>query len=359
MKIKMNSRERVIKTYNFELPDKIPVDFCADTPVYDALIARVGVKDQLSLMEYFNIDFRWARPGWVGPMLKTSNGRITDYFGIPREGVDFGYATTRPLADVKTTREVEDYINNKNNLWPRAEYYDFEVFLEEAKRFRDEGYAVYGGQWGWFFSAACDLVGMDKFFIMMFDLPEVAFKIMEMLSDTFMECNEIMFHKAKGYIDIYFTGDDYGQQCGPLVSPELWRKLIKPHAKKLFNHAKKFNLFIDQHSCGSITYILDDLIEIGLNSIEPVQVRAHDMEFKSLVDRYAGRVVLHGSIDTQQTLTFGSTEDVRKEVISRIELFKNKGGFILAPSQHFLTDIPLENILTMYKTAEEFRNLQG
>ena len=354
----MNSRERVLKTYNFELPDKIPLDFCADDPVYDALIEKVGVKDQLSLMEYFNIDFRWARPAWIGPELVTSDGQRTDYFGIPREGVDFGYAKERPLANMKTPKEVEEYISNKENMWPRAEYWDYDVFTTEAKTFRNEGYAVYGGQWAWFFTAACDLVGMDKFFIMMLEKPDVAYKIMEMLSDTFMESSEIMFQKAKGDIDIYFTGDDYGQQAGPLISAELWRKLVKPHAKKLFSHAKKYDLYIDQHSCGSITYILDDLIAIGLNSLEPVQVRAHDMEFKSLVDRYSRKVVLHGSIDTQKTLTFGSKEDVRDEVISRISLFKDKGGFILAPSQHFLVDIPLENILIMYETAEKFRNIE-
>ena len=82
------------------------------------------------------------------------------------------------------------------------------------------------------------------------------------------------------------------------------------------------------------------------------------MEFSSLVERYAGRVVLHGSIDTQKTLTFGSKEDVRNEVISRIDLFKDRGGFILAPSQHFLVDIPLKNIIIMYETAEKFRNIK-
>ncbi len=149
----MNSRERVIKTYNFQIPDRIPIDFCADEPVYDALIKKTGVKSQLELMEYFHIDFRWARPKWVGPEMKTSDGKRTDYFWIPREGVDFGYAVEHPLAHIKTIKDVENY------NWPKPEYYDYDIYVEEAKKFKEEGYAVYGGHWGWFFGAATDLDG--------------------------------------------------------------------------------------------------------------------------------------------------------------------------------------------------------
>ena len=103
-----------------------------------------------------------------------------------------------------------------------------------------------------------------------------------------------------------------------------------------------------------MTYIIDDLIDIGLNTIEPVQVRAYDMDFESLVKKYAGKVVLQGLVDTQKTLPFGSTEDVKREELSRIKLFKNKGGFVLGSTQHLLSEIPLENILTMYEVAYRY-----
>ncbi|MCL5772201.1 MAG: hypothetical protein M1479_08000 [Actinobacteria bacterium] len=344
----MTSKERVIQTYNFQIPDRIPIDFCADEPVYDALIKRTGVKDQLELMKCFHVDFRWARPKWIGPEMRTSDSRKTDYFWIPREGVDFGYAVEHPLSNVQTIKDVENY------NWPKPEYYDYDVYLEEAKKFSNEGYAVYGGHWGWFFGAATDLVGMEKFMMMMFDKPDIAFKVMEKITDFFYECSKIMFEKAKGYIDIFFTGDDYGQQNGPLVSLSMWRNLIKPHVKRLYSLAKQYDLYITQHSCGSITYVLVDLIELGLNAIEPVQVRAYDMNFESLVDRYKGKVVLQGSIDTQKTLPFGTPKDVKEEVLSRIKLFKDKGGFVLGPSQHLLSEIPLENIIMMYDTAYNF-----
>lgn len=343
----MNSKERVIKTYNFELPDRIPLDFCADDPVYDELIREVGVKGQLELMEYFHIDFRWARPKWIGPEMKDSSGRRTDYFGIPREGVDFGYAVEHPLSDIKTIEDIENYD------WPKPEYYDYEVYVEEAKRFSQEGYAVFGGHWGWFLGAASDLVGMEKLMILMVEEPEIANSVFEKVLDFFYQCSDIMFQKAKGYVDIFFTGDDYGQQNGPLMSLDMWKKLIRPHVKRLYGLAKEHGLYITQHSCGSVTYILDELIALGLDALEPVQVRAYDMGFESLVKRYSGKVVLQGSIDTQKTLPFGTPEDVEEEVISRIKLFKQRGGFVLGPTQHLLSEIPIKNIIAMYGAAYE------
>lgn len=347
----MNSRERVIKTYNFQLPDRIPIDFCAEESVYNKLMEKVAVKDQLELMNYLCVDFRWARHKWIGPDLKTPDGITTDFFGIPRKGLGFGYPVVHPLNYIETVKDVDAY------KWPKPEYLDYEVYVNEAKRFREEGFAVYGGLFSWVFTGACDLVGFEKFMMLLIDKPEVANKVMEKMTDFFTSCSKIMFEKSKGFIDIFFTGDDYGHQTGPLVSLELWRKMVKPHVKRIFSLAKFFDLYIIHHSCGSITSYLNDLIEIGLNAIEPVQVRAFDMGFESLVKRFKGKVVLHGSIDTERTLLFGSVEDVQNEVISRINLFKDKGGFIIAPTQHLLPGVPLDNILAMYKAAYEYGKL--
>ena len=347
----MDSRERVIKTYNFQLPDRIPIDFCAEESVYNKLIEKVGVKDQLELMSYLNVDFRWARPEWIGPELKTSDGIPTDFFGIPRGGWGWGYPVRNPLKNIETVEDVEKY------NWPKPEYWDYEFYVNEAKRFREEGYAVYGGLFSWIFTGACDLVGMEKFMIMMLDKPEVANKVMEKMTDFFTSCSKIMFEKSKDFIDIFFTGDDYGQQAGPLISLDLWRKLVKPHVKRVYSLAKSYDLYIVNHSCGSITSFLNDLIDMGVNAIEPIQVRAFDMDFESLVKRFGGRVVLHGSIDTERTLPFGSDKDVKNEVISRIELFKDRGGFIIGPTQHLLPIIPCENILAMYEAAYKYGKL--
>jgi len=293
----MTSKERVLKTYEFKLPDRVPVDFCACEAVYNSLIKKLGVKEQLELMEALHVDFRWARAPWIGPELKAPDGTPTDYFGIPRAGVgDFGYPVKHPLKNMSSVKDIENY------PWPSPDFFDYGVFREETEKF--EEHAVLGGGWSWF-------------------------------------------------------GDDYGTQQGPLISLSMWRKLIIPHIKRLYSLAKSYSLKIMQHSCGSVEVFLPDLIEIGLDAIEPVQVRARGMDIERLLKKYRGKLIFHGSIDTQHTLPFGNLEDVKREVLHRIELFKRYRGLVIAPSQHLLPEIPLENILVMYETAYEFGKLNN
>ncbi len=345
-KERMTSKERVLRTYHFEKPDRVPIDFCACEEVYQRMQDHFGT-DQLGMLEKIHVDFRWARPAWIGPALVSEEGIPTDYFGIPRAGVgDFGYPLQRPLAHLESEKDLEAH------PWPTAEMWDYEVFAEECERF--EQYAVYGGGWAWFFEAAAELVGMEKFFVMLYDDPALAYKLITRVADFFYDISKRMYEKAGDKVDIFFMGDDYGTQSGPLISLKMWRKFIKPHLARLYDLAKEYDLLIMQHSCGSVVEFLPDMMELGLNIIEPVQVRAYGMDPKELVNKFGGKLCFHGSMDTQQTLPFGTPEDVRQEVLDRIATFREVGGFTISPTQHLLPEIPLENILTMYETAYQY-----
>ena len=343
----MSSKERVTKTYNFERPDRFPIDFCACIVIYDELRDKLKCTDDLELMDTFHVDFRWARPVWIGPELIASNGEPTDYFGVPRKGVgDFGNATGHPLSHLKSEDDIKSY------SWPEIDYFDYNVYAEECDKY--EEYAVLGGGWSWFFDAACDLVGMDKFLMMLHDNPELAYKLLERITDFFYNISNRMFETAADKTDIFFTGDDYGAQHAPLISLEMWRKLVKPHIKRLYGLAKSYDLKIMQHSCGSVSCFISDLIECGLDIIEPVQVRASGMSPDELVRTYGGKLCFHGGIDTQQTLPFGTPDDVRREVRERIETFRPYGGYTISPTQHLMPEIPLDNIVAMYESAYEY-----
>ena len=342
----MTSKERVRRTYNFERADRVPIDFCACQEVYDRLMAHYGVATGLELMERLHVDFRWARPGWIGPEMKDKQGRPTDYFWIPRAGAgDFGYAVENPLAQVKSVAEVEAY------PWPTAEMCDYDVYAEQCEQF--EEYAVLGGGWCWFFDAASDLVGMERWMPMLIEEPEICHAILGKTADFFYESTRRMFEKAGAKTDVFFTGDDYGTQRGPMISLPMWREFARPHVERLYGLAKSYGLKIMQHSCGGVRAFLPDLMECGLNILEPVQVRARGMDPKELARDFGGRLCFHGSIDTQQTLPFGTPEDVRREVRDRIETFRPYGGFTIAPSQHLMPEIPTENIVAMYTAAWE------
>jgi uroporphyrinogen decarboxylase len=264
-------------------------------------------------------------------------------------GCGYGYNVDPPLAQVKTKRDVDAF------PWPTCDMFDYSSIDEECEKFAR--YALFGGQWGGPFTQACDLVGTEKFLMMMVEQPELAYYIMGRIVKFFNSCSVRQYEAAKGRLDIYFAGDDFGIQHGTTISRKLWKEMVMPHVKPSWDLAHKNGLLVELHSCGSIADFLPDMIEMGLNAIEPVQVRARDMEFESLVRRFAGKVVLHGSIDTQQTLPFGTPDDVRREVKSRCDLFRARGGFVLGASQHLMPEIPLENIYAMYDAAKECRGL--
>jgi uroporphyrinogen decarboxylase len=349
----MTSKERVLRNYTFQGVDRFTIDFCAESKVYALLREHYGVPDDLALMERLHVDFRYPKPRWIGFPLVDEQGRPTDYFGIPRAGAgDFGYAVVHPLSEVQSIAEVEAYPK-----WPTADMWDYGRYTEDCRSFDD--FAVLGGAWGWFFEAACELVGMDRFFLLIHDKPEVARAILERVVRFMERTSEIMFEKAGRYIDICFTGDDYGFQSGPMMSMKMFREFVQPFLRRIYDVGRRNGKLVMHHSCGSVVRWIPTFLEMGLNILEPVQVGADSMNARDLAARYGGRLCFHGSIDTQNTLPFGTPDDVRREVRDRVETFLPFGGFTIAPSQHLMSDIPLANIVAMYDAALDYACLAG
>jgi len=341
----MNSKERVLRNYTFQRVDRFTIDFCAESAVYARLRDYYGVQTDLELMETLHVDFRYPKPNWIGFPLVDKEGRSTDYFGIPRAGHgDFGYPIVHPLAHVESIADVEAY-----PYWPTADMWDYDQYERDCRQF--DQHAVLGGAWAWFFEAACELVGMDRFFLLIHDQPEVAHALLEKTTGFMERTSEIMFEMAGKYIDICFTGDDYGFQQGPMMSSRMFDGFVRPYLQRIYDVARKNGKLMMHHSCGSVAAFIPAFMNMGLNILEPIQVRAAGMDPGELARKYGGRLCFHGSMDTQGTLPFGTPEDVRREVRERIATFKPYGGFTIAPSQHLLTDIPVENIAAMYDEA--------
>jgi uroporphyrinogen decarboxylase len=341
----MTSKQRVLRNYSFQPIDRFTIDFCASSDVYARLRQHYGVATDLDLMETLHVDFRYPKPNWIGFPLTDAEGHPTCYFGIPRAGVgDFGYPLRHPLAGVQSIAEVEAY-----PYWPTAEMWDYHQYAEDCQRF--EEYAVLGGAWAWFFEACSELVGMEHWFYLLADKPEVARAMLEKAT-TFMErTSELMFEKAGKNIDICFSGDDYGVQCGPLMGKRMFNDFVRPYLQRIWDVGRRNGKLVMHHSCGSVAALVPTFIEMGLNILEPIQVGAANMDPAELARKHGGKLCFHGSIDTQRTLPFGTPDDVRAEVRQRVETFRPYGGFTISPSQHLLEDIPTENIVAMYDEA--------
>jgi uroporphyrinogen decarboxylase len=162
------------------------------------------------------------------------------------------------------------------------------------------------------------------------------------------EFNRELLSKIGDRIEVYAIWDDVAMQSGIMISPPLWRKLLKPWFKKMIAEAKKYDLIVFYHCCGSYHEIVSDLIDIGVDILDPVQTSAKDWDLLTLKKRYGKNLCFHGGYDMQKLLT-GSPGDIKKEGEKIKRIFDNEGGIILGPSAEITPDVPVENIIAMYR----------
>jgi uroporphyrinogen decarboxylase len=156
-------------------------------------------------------------------------------------------------------------------------------------------------------------------------------------------------------IDVVVVSDDLGGENGPLISPELYRELVKPAQKKLWQFIKSnTEAYLFLHSCGSIYRFIPDLIEIGVDILNPIQVAAKDMDTRRLKDEFGDKLIFWGGIDTQRILPFGSPEDVESEVKKRIADMAPGGGYVLTAVHNIQAGVSPENICMMYDAARKW-----
>jgi uroporphyrinogen decarboxylase len=166
---------------------------------------------------------------------------------------------------------------------------------------------------------------------------------------------EYFLSEVGEYLDVFQLADDLAMQNGPYMSPELYREMIKPHQVELFRFVKELTpAKIYYHSCGSVAGLLDDLIDVGVDILNPVQVSADGMETNQLKQRFGDRLSFWGAIDTTAVLPKGTVDDVQNEVKKRIHDLAPGGGFVLASVHNLQPDIPPENILAMFEAVSQY-----
>lgn len=343
--MKMNARERVMRTIQHQEADRVPMFMdCTTEDVLSSLIAHVGAKDEEDMLRQLEIDCRWCNcMEDMCPVNTYQDGTYVDMWGVEK-AIYGGIPISHPLANAESVADLENYSH-----WPTPDQIDYDKYVRKMEQFGE--YAVFGGMWSPFLEQASLLVGMDNLMIWMYEEPEMVHWLLDKTSSFYLECNRRMFEKAGDRMQIFFMGDDYGTQNSLLYGEKLWREFIGPRLKKLYDLAKSYGYYVQQHSCGSVVRLIPDLIELGLDGLHPIQVTARDMDPKTLKEKYGDKLYFAGSVDAMRTLIRGTPEQIEEEIKSRMQILGKDGGFIFGPSQGFLPEIPVENIALMYRLA--------
>ena len=198
-----------------------------------------------------------------------------------------------------------------------------------------------------YYERAWSLTGMENL-LMNFLLEP---KFVDDLFDRILQYNLKIIDAALPYdIDGFYFGDDYGQQTGMIMSPDTWRRFIKPGLKSMFERVKSAGKIVALHSCGNISDILPDLIEIGLDAYQTVQPEVYDL--KKLKTEYGRDLTFWGAIGTQRLLPFAKPEELTAAVRDTLRVMSAGGGYIAAPTHQAPPDIPAENIVALVETLK-------
>jgi uroporphyrinogen decarboxylase len=308
-----------------------------------------GFSSEEEVYTHFDIDIRTAAPAYTGPERgrRELEGRDYEYegmFGEWRRAVWDGreYNTVcfgHPLDEAETADDVDSMM-----IWPKPEWFDYDSFGEKLSRMGDK--AVIIGHWGPFQTSA-NLRAEEKLYMDMALNPDLAHRIFQGMHEFQMWHYRNMLEAGGGRIDILRTHDDYGTQRGMLFSIEMWRDYFKTYTRELADLAHRYGAFFQQHSCGAVRPVIPDLIECGVDSIEPIQP-VEGMDPEDLATEFGRKITFCGGIDTQHLLPYGTQEEVRAETQRYVNALGRDGGYILYPSQAWESCVPIPNIEALY-----------
>lgn len=376
----MNSRERVLTALNHKIPDMVPIDLAATTvtsisiPAYGKLREYLGMEPdpdprishihqgtiypKEDLFQHYEVDFRTvfmkkSPRGFVARELPDKS--FYDEYNILWKKVAHDYAPVKyPL--VNSTLEDLD-----KATWPDPYAPDRVAGLrEEAKElYENTDYAVVAdimcrGP----FELAVKLRGYEKLLLDLVMDTKYATALLDKITDTVIGLWDVYLDAVGDYVQIVCQGDDVGMQTGLFISPEMYRRFIKPCHKRIYDFIhSKTEAKVFMHSCGSIYDIIPDLIEIGVEVLNPLQYGAAKMDLVKLKDEFGRDLCFWGGgIDTQQVLPHATLEDIEEEVNRNIEVMAADGGYVFALTHNVQPDVPPHSLDKAYKTALRYRS---
>ena len=243
--------------------------------------------------------------------------------------------------------DIDDPTDVELFPWPDPALYLDGKESRRLARSVDPSYVRMGVMWSAHFQDACAAFGMEKALMVMLMNPELFVAVIDRITDFYLKANELFYEATKGYLDAVLIGNDFGSQCGLMVDPESLRAYVFPGTKKLIDQAKSYGLKVIHHSCGSIFPIIDDLVDLGVDAIHPIQALAQDMDAPNLKAHFEGKTAFCGGVDAQHLLVNGTPEQVTQKVKELKQLFPT--GLIISPSHEaILKDIPPANIKALF-----------
>lgn len=345
----MTPRERWIALLENRRPDRVPTDYQATPEVTARLLEALDCPDEMALWHKLHIDKRQVvEPRWK--QAHHPDDPQADLWGVRYRKADYGGGTYdepcfHPLAAAQSIEEIHAH------HWPDPDDFDYGV-ITQAVEASDGTWPIHAGCFEPFLLYGY-LRGLQQAFEDLALRPDIADAILGHLFDFHLEHHRRIFEAGRGRIDLTWVAEDLGAQTGPLMSLATYRRFLLPNQIQMADLARSYGVHVMYHTDGAARAFLPDLIDrVGIEILNPIQWRCTGMERERLVADFGARIIFHGSIDNQQTLAFGTVDDVVREVRESVEIYRN-ARWICAPCHNLQPITPTENVVAMYKTIQE------
>ncbi|MCC6682952.1 MAG: hypothetical protein IT445_18795 [Phycisphaeraceae bacterium] len=361
----MKPKERVLAAFAHSEPDRVPINYInyerhaskvhRELKAHYGIPVEVTVESELALMDALGVDFRTVGPNYIGPNLYESppdSDVKTDNWGIQKRWIQNeagGYweYTSFPLRDADESAIA---------VWkmPDPDDFDYDVILEKCKRVAD--YAVFIG--GPHIADIINTNGMLRSMeqvMMDLALDEPAGRLLTQRRVKIqLAILDRALDKAQGMIDFLWMGEDLGTQHAPLISLDMYRATLKPFHQQYIDLAASYDIPVMVHSCGSCSWVYDELIDMGITAVDAVQPEARNMEPARLKRAFGDRLSFHGCISTAGPLAYGTADDVERVCRDTLDVMKPSGGYCFAPTHSIQDNSPLDNVIRMYEVGREY-----
>ena len=362
----MNSKERVLATLRGQEPDQVPMYVTVVSEMADELSKVTGIRpdncdayltNRISHAEILTtlgndvVGIGSTAPSCC-PTQTRSDGFRVDEWGFVYRPVHHAFGiyyeiVERPLEGITSARELAHYCVPDPYTPGR-----FDIAQAHSERYGKD-WALLGVIECTVFEMAWNLVGLEQFLADMALQKDYIEPLLDEVTDYSVGIGLELIRLGA---DIMLTGDDIGMDPGPMMSPAMWRKYLKPRLKRVFDayRAAKPDIILAYHTCGSVLPFIDELIEMGMEVLNPIQVTAHGMDPAMLKSEYGHQLSFCGGVDQRHVLPNGTPEDVEAEVRRRILEMGQGGGYILAPTHDIQADTSVENVLALFDAADRW-----
>jgi len=352
----MTAKERVKKTFLLEKTDRVTIGYEANPVIHSKLANALGYKseDWEQVFQALGVDYRGVHAPYKGPKLfedipgrqrdpldgfvmrwaENESGGYWDFCDFPLQGADSETIASYPV--------------------PKSDDFDYEAVKSMIEHNKDYAICIGGPGVPDIINSTGRIMGMEDTLVNFALEDEATLEFLDRRMSFQLKMMERILSENKGKIDFMWLGEDLGTQHAPMISLDLYRKILKPIHKSFADLATAYNIPSIIHTCGSSSWAYEDFIEIGLKGVDTLQPEATNMSPAYLKEKFGGRLCFRGCISTAGPLAYGTAQETEKHVKDTLEIMMQGYRYHFAPTHMIQDNTPVENVIAMYNAGHKY-----